>query len=78
MNGLKKTLTELHGTLKMTEVSLRKALGHVMTVQKGNKRKRPAKAKKPTESETSRQAIKATEKNKRLALPLMMFVSTVV
>jgi hypothetical protein len=78
MNSLKKTLTELHGTLKTTEVSLRKALGHVMTVQKGNKRKRPAKAKKPTESETSRQAIKATEKNKRLALPLMMFVSTVV
>jgi hypothetical protein len=78
MNGLKKTLTELHGTLKMTEVSLRKALGHVMTVHKGKKRKRPAKAKKPTESKTSRQAIKATDKNKRLALPLMMFVSTVV
>ena len=53
MNGLNKTLTELHGMLKTTEVSLRKAPSHVMTVQKGKKRKRPAKAKKPTESATS-------------------------
>ena len=28
INGLKKTLTELHGMLKMAEVSLRKAPGH--------------------------------------------------
>jgi hypothetical protein len=65
MNGLKKTLTELHGILKMAEVSLRKALGHVMTVQKGKKRKRLAKAKKPAESETSKQATKVKEKNKK-------------
>jgi len=32
MNGLKKTLTELHGMLKTAEVSLRKAPGHVMTL----------------------------------------------
>jgi len=62
MNGLKKSLTELHGMLKTTEASLRKTPGHVMTVQKGKKRKRPAKAKKPTESRTSRQASKAKEK----------------
>ena len=53
MNGLKKTLTELHGMLKMAEVSLRKAPSHVMTVHKSKKQKRSAKAKKPTESETS-------------------------
>jgi hypothetical protein len=65
MNGLKKTLIELHGMLKMAEVSLRKAPGHVMTVQNGKKRKHLAKAKKPAESETSRQATKAKEKNKK-------------
>ena len=54
MNGLKKSLTELHGMLKTAEVSLRKTPGHVMTVQKGKKRKHPAKAKTPTESGTSR------------------------
>jgi hypothetical protein len=65
MNGLKKTLTELHGMLKTAEVSLKKAPSHVMTVQKGKKRKRPAKAKKPTGSETSKQATKANEKKKK-------------
>jgi hypothetical protein len=65
MNGLKKTLTELHGMLKTADMSLRKAPGHVMTVQKGKNRKRPAKTKKTTESETSRQATKAKEKNKK-------------
>ena len=54
MNGLKKTLTELHGMLKMVEVSLRKAPAHVMTIQKVKMRKRLAKAKKLAESETSR------------------------
>ena len=65
MNGLKNTLTELHGMLKTPEVSLRKTPSHVMIVQKGKKRKHPAKAKKPTESETSRQATKAKEKSKK-------------
>jgi hypothetical protein len=37
MNGLKKTLTELPGMLKMTEVSLRKAPSHMMIVQKDKK-----------------------------------------
>jgi hypothetical protein len=32
MNGLKKTLTELHGMLKTVEVSFKKAPGHVMIV----------------------------------------------
>ncbi|XP_066323530.1 uncharacterized protein [Miscanthus floridulus] len=32
MNGLKKSLTELHGMLKTVEASLRKTPGHVMTV----------------------------------------------
>jgi hypothetical protein len=75
MNGLKKTLIELHGMLKTEEVSLKKAPDHMMTVQKGKKRKRPAKAKKVAKSETSGQATKAKEKNKSLAPPLMMFVS---
>ena len=66
MNGLKKTLTELHGMLKMAEVSLRKAPSHVMTVHKSKKQKRSAKAKKPTESETSGQA---TEKKKKAGAP---------
>jgi hypothetical protein len=35
MNGLNKTLLELHGMLKQAEESLRKTHGHVMTVQKG-------------------------------------------
>ena len=65
MHGLKKTLTELHGMLKTTEVSHRKTPGHVMTVQKNKKCKRPAKAKKPTESGTSEQASKAKEKQKK-------------
>jgi hypothetical protein len=38
MNGLNKMLTELYGMLKMTEVSLRMARGHVMTIQKSKKR----------------------------------------
>ena len=62
MNGLNKMLTELQGMLNTADVSLRKAPGHVMIVQKGKKRKRPAKAKKPAESGTSRQASKAKEK----------------
>ncbi|XP_034586584.1 uncharacterized protein [Setaria viridis] len=65
MNGLKKSLTELHGILKTAEASLRKTSGHVMTVQKGKKRKHPAMAKKPTESGTSGQASKAKEKQKK-------------
>jgi len=32
MNGLKKSLTELHGMLKTAEASLRKTPGHVMIV----------------------------------------------
>ena len=63
MNGLKKRLTELHGMLKTVEVSLRKAPGHVMIVQKSNKRKR----QKPAKSETSGQATKAKEKNKKVS-----------
>ncbi|XP_072147479.1 uncharacterized protein [Setaria viridis] len=62
MNGLKKSLTELHGMLKMVDASLRKTPGHVMTVQKIKKRKRSAKAKKPAESGTFGQASKAKEK----------------
>ena len=62
MNGLKKSLTELHRMLKTAGASLRKTPGHVMIVQKGKKRKRPVKAKKPAESGTSRQASKAKEK----------------
>jgi hypothetical protein len=65
MNSLKKRLTELHGTLKTAEVSLRKAPGQAMIVQKVKKRKCLAKAKNPAESETSKQATKAKEKNKK-------------
>jgi hypothetical protein len=62
MNGLNKTLAELHGMLKTVEVSLRKAPGLVMIVQKSKKRKCPIKAKKPAESETSGQASKPKKK----------------
>jgi hypothetical protein len=62
MNGLKKMLTELHGMLKTADIKLRKAPGHVMTIQKGKKRKRLAKTKKTTESETSRQTTKSQRK----------------
>ena len=55
MNDLKKTLNELHGMLKTTEMSLRKALSHVVTVQKSKKCKLPAKAKKAAESTTFEQ-----------------------
>ncbi|CAD6272526.1 unnamed protein product [Miscanthus lutarioriparius] len=63
MNGLKKTLTELHGMLKTVEVSLRKAPGHVMTVQKGKKQKRPAKAKKPAKSHIGKKRIERLHKD---------------
>jgi hypothetical protein len=48
--------------LKTTMESLRKAPGHVITVQKSKKLKRPAKAKKPAKSETFRKASKAKKK----------------
>nr|XP_034570762.1 uncharacterized protein LOC117835520 [Setaria viridis] len=65
MNDLKKLLTKLHRMLKAAEASLRKTSSHVMTVQKGKKRKRLAKAKKLAESGTSGQASKAKEKQKK-------------
>jgi hypothetical protein len=37
MNGLAKTLSELHGMLKTTEESIKKNPNHVMMIQKGNK-----------------------------------------
>ncbi|KAL5209641.1 hypothetical protein ABZP36_005264 [Zizania latifolia] len=46
MNGMKKTLAELHGMLKTTEKSLKKNPSHMMMVQKeSKKRKRKEKAK---------------------------------
>ncbi|KAJ1279198.1 hypothetical protein BS78_04G136800 [Paspalum vaginatum] len=39
MNGLDKTLTELHGMLKTAEDSIKKTSTHVMMVQKDNKKR---------------------------------------
>jgi hypothetical protein len=46
MNGLNKTLTEVHGMLKTVEESLRKAPGHMITTQKSKEHNCSAKAKK--------------------------------
>jgi hypothetical protein len=40
MNGLEKTLAELHGMLKTTEESSKKNLSHVMMVQKESKKRK--------------------------------------
>jgi hypothetical protein len=38
MNDLDKTLSELHGMLKIAEESIKKNPNHVMMIQKGTKR----------------------------------------
>lgn len=40
MNGLDKTLSELHGMLKTAEESIKKNPNHVMMIQKGNKKRK--------------------------------------
>lgn len=40
MNGLEKTLSELHGMLKTAEESIKKNPNHVMMVQNGNKKRK--------------------------------------
>jgi hypothetical protein len=68
MNGLEKTLAELHGILKTTEESIKKYPTHVMLVQKENKKRKhwtPPKGKgmgKDVPKETS--SSKAKPKGK--------------
>ena len=40
MNGMEKSLSELHGMLKTAEESIKKSTNHVMVVQKENKRRK--------------------------------------
>jgi hypothetical protein len=40
MNGMKKTVVELHGTLKTGEDSIKKKPNHVMMVQKEKKKRK--------------------------------------
>jgi hypothetical protein len=40
MNGLDKTLSELHGMLKIAEENIKKNLNHVMMIQKGDKKRK--------------------------------------
>jgi hypothetical protein len=40
MNGMEKTVAELHGMLKMVENSIKKNLNHMMMVQKEKKRRK--------------------------------------
>jgi hypothetical protein len=65
MNGMEKTLAELHGMLKTTEESIKKDPTHVMVVQKeNNKRKRgmpprgKTKGKVPNEPSSTKQKPK--------------------
>jgi len=48
MNGMEKSLSELHGMLKTAEESIKKSTNHVMVVQKENKKRKrwtPPKSK---------------------------------
>jgi hypothetical protein len=40
MNGMEKTVAELHGMLKIVEDSIKKNLNHVMMVQKEKKKRK--------------------------------------
>jgi hypothetical protein len=40
MNGMEKTIAELHGILKIAEDSIRKNTNHVMMVQKEKKKRK--------------------------------------
>ena len=40
MNGMEKTLTELHGMLKTAKESIKKSANHVMMVQKENRKRK--------------------------------------
>jgi hypothetical protein len=40
MNGMEKTMAELHGMLKTAEDSIKKKLNHVMMVQKEKKKRK--------------------------------------
>jgi hypothetical protein len=77
MNGMEKTLAELHGMLKTTEESIKKDPTHVMVVQKeNNKRKRGMlpEAKLKERFLMSPQALSKSQRS-NLALLLMMNVS---
>jgi hypothetical protein len=65
INGMVKTLAELHGMLKKAEESIKKNPTHVMLVQKENKKRKrwtppkgKAKRKVPNESSSSMQTLK--------------------
>jgi hypothetical protein len=77
MNGMEKTMDELHGMLKIAEDSIKKNLNHVMMVQQENKkgsvRRLLAKARK--RFSMSHRALSLRQKAS-LALLLMRNAST--
>jgi hypothetical protein len=65
MNGMEKTLAELHGMLKIAEESIKKNLTHMMIIQKENKKRKrwtppkgKDKGKVPNEPSSSKQKPK--------------------
>jgi hypothetical protein len=78
MNGLKKTLAKLHGMLKTAEVSLRKAPGHVMTVRRVRSESVQPRLRNLSKVRLLGRQLSPKKRIKRLAPPLMMFVSTAV
>jgi hypothetical protein len=74
MNGLDKTLSELHGMLKTAEERIKKNPNHVMMIQKGNKKRKrwtPPNSKgkgreKSSSSESSGSKLKPAPKAKSI------------
>jgi hypothetical protein len=67
MNGMEKTVAELHGMLKMVENSIKKNLNHMMMVQKEKKRRKhwtPPKGKGKEKVSDERSSSKPKTKGK--------------
>jgi hypothetical protein len=77
MNGMEKTLAELHGMLKTAEESIKKNPTHVMVVQKEKKRGTVGRLPKAKLKERFLMSPQALSKSQRsnLALLLMMNAS---
>jgi hypothetical protein len=78
MNGMEKTMDELHGMLKIAEDSIKKNLNHVMMVQQENKKgsvRRLLRAKARKRFSMSHRALSLRQKAS-LALLLMRNAST--
>jgi hypothetical protein len=83
MNGLDKTLSELHGMLKTAEESIKKNPNHVMMIQKGNKKRKrflipKVKARKRVPTVSPRALSRSQHLRPNLALLLRMNASNVM